>query len=597
MKITVQLSLILLITIFSARAQGPGDIYEEMPNIGNCDEGILKDQVQLDAVEIINEIRALHGLAPVDFEPTGEEEAQQAALICAANGSISHFPPETWTCYTQIAADGAMKSNLFFSGSGSASYPGIINSFIAWMHDDNTPNVGHRRSIINPFLKKVAFGRVDGNPVSGPNQNFFFNVMTMNYQDYVSGSIDPSIEFVAHPHNNYPPKWVDKDWYLSFSVFYDHDSWFNNDNVDYTNAQITITDENENQLTISEIIYDTEGWGSVPNCLKFKVNGLQDDTKYTVNISNITVNGAAKEYEYWFNLTDQGTVPPPLPHSPDPSDGAEDIATDTGLSWQVDTPADSYHLMIATDQDFSSTFYENDQLSTNTASVSNLELNTVYYWKVRSKLDDSRSEWSDTWSFTTTAGLPETVAVLLPEDQSQDMPLKPQFSWEATDMADYYELQIDDNPEFVIHTIDIFEQELHSTTYTPSEDLKSLTTYYWRVRGVNDAGNGEWSEVRSFMTMDASSVADRIFLNNTEVKVSPNPVSDNTEISINMPDHGHISLKLYDLNGHLIKELYSNYAAGSLTMNENFSGLAQGTYLLRLGKGAEFKSVRLQISR
>jgi len=65
--------------------------------------------------------------------------------------------------------------------------------------------------------------------------------------------------------------------------------------------------------------------------------------------------------------------------------------------------------------------------------------------------------------------------------------------------------------------------------------------------------------------------------------IYPNPVIQNGTVSFTLPKPGLISLKLYNLPGQLVKEIFKGYnPAGSYNIKFDTHGLAQGTYFLVL---------------
>lgn len=133
---------ILLLFNFSNQAfsENIGEIYEIVPNITNCTAGKLNTSIQDKILKYVNDIRAIHKLAPITYEIAGDKDAQEAALICTANGTITHTPPSTFACYTSSGRKGAEESNLYiyyFQGGGGI-LPNSEESVDAWMIDDNT---------------------------------------------------------------------------------------------------------------------------------------------------------------------------------------------------------------------------------------------------------------------------------------------------------------------------------------------------------------------------------------------------------------------------------------------------------------------------
>ncbi|MBC8231569.1 T9SS type A sorting domain-containing protein [bacterium] len=75
--------------------------------------------------------------------------------------------------------------------------------------------------------------------------------------------------------------------------------------------------------------------------------------------------------------------------------------------------------------------------------------------------------------------------------------LTPLLKWSHSEMAFSYALQIAKDKEFAEIIID--QEEITETQYeVPENQLEDLSTYYWRVKAVNSAGESDWSEVSVF---------------------------------------------------------------------------------------------------
>lgn len=105
---------------------------------------------------------------------------------------------------------------------------------------------------------------------------------------------------------------------------------------------------------------------------------------------------------------------------------------------------------------------------------------------------------------------PETFALLTPEDEAMTANRTPTFSWQPADQADYYHLQVDDDPAFGSPEINALP--LSAASYAPSTTpplaLASGQTYYWRVWAVNPLGSTlSTPQSRSFTTPAAAPAA------------------------------------------------------------------------------------------
>lgn len=102
----------------------------------------------------------------------------------------------------------------------------------------------------------------------------------------------------------------------------------------------------------------------------------------------------------------QGTVPT-TPVLSSPSNGATGIALSTTLAWSASTGATSYTLQISKNSAFTE-IVSHLEITSTSHSLSGLNNNTVYYWRVQAKNANGISAWSNVWSFTT-IGVNNTV--------------------------------------------------------------------------------------------------------------------------------------------------------------------------------------------
>lgn len=76
---------------------------------------------------MINYFRDMVGLRPVALDPALDAQAQQAALIMAANNALSHTPPSSWKCWNQTGSDAAAHSNLHRGVQGAEAIAGYMD--------------------------------------------------------------------------------------------------------------------------------------------------------------------------------------------------------------------------------------------------------------------------------------------------------------------------------------------------------------------------------------------------------------------------------------------------------------------------------------
>lgn len=309
-----------------------------------------------------------------------------------------------------------------------------------------------------------------------------------------------------------------------------------------------ITDNNNNQT--SEILeYLTTYW--------WRVRGLNDE-------------GTSDWSEAW-KFTTTITAPKLVA----PYDKAPDQKQLITFNWEADSAATSYHLIIATNAGFSNIIWQDSSLSSNSIDISAFAYFTTYYWKVRKYSGTTAGLWSETWSFTTGIG---KVALISPEDDVDEQPLAVTFRWHLLKGADEYIFQLAKDEQFVnlVRNVQTTESQTEITA------LESETTYFFRVKGKYDKGEGEWSETRKFTTMSIQSVDDYSAIPGLSgLSAHPNPFTNNLSIGFELAHDAEISVYLADISGNFISKIYSgNKPAGSHSISYNPNDLSSGSYLI-----------------
>jgi len=90
---------------------------------------------------------------------------------------------------------------------------------------------------------------------------------------------------------------------------------------------------------------------------------------------------------------------PSLPTLISPTGNEQDVSFDATLSW-IDTQ-DSYNVELSTSSDFSQVFFSAQGIAENEVSLTSLDINTTYFWRVESINSCGRSGFSSASSFTT----------------------------------------------------------------------------------------------------------------------------------------------------------------------------------------------------
>ncbi|MFN8358308.1 MAG: SBBP repeat-containing protein [Candidatus Kapaibacterium sp.] len=151
---------------------------------------------------------------------------------------------------------------------------------------------------------------------------------------------------------------------------------------------------------------------------------LVDDSTITTTSKAVSTLANSTEY-YWRVATSDGThwsdwsasrrltteaeIPGKVTLS-SPSNEAVNVPVSTNLIWKTVQGAELYHLQLSTTSDFSTIDRQDSLLLVVLKTVSNLDISTKYYWRLRAKIGGLWGQWSDTWNFTTS----NTVGVETP---------------------------------------------------------------------------------------------------------------------------------------------------------------------------------------
>jgi hypothetical protein len=155
------------------------------------------------------------------------------------------------------------------------------------------------------------------------------------------------------------------------------------------------------------------------------------------------------------------------------------------------------------------------------------------------------------------------------------------FVWTAAEHSETYTLEIALSDTF--DPITATANQLTDTTYHYSNSLLP-GSFYWRVKGENKSGAGEWSDVFSIVII--TDIED----NNTEIpqKFSlhqnyPNPFNPVTVVSYSLPVVSQVNIEIYNMVGQKVSLLVNeNKPAGNYQAVWNAQNLPSGVYLIKI---------------
>ena len=276
--------------------------------------GRLSEASRANGLAVVNAVRYVAGLPEVSIDPEYERFAQAAALVNAANNSLSHGPSQPEGMPDALYEDGyfgASRSNL------SLGRPNLYSSIIhGWMADassaSNLAEVGHRRWVLDPMMQKTGLGIV---PLE-THGSYRRTVAAMYVVDW-SGERSPE-QLVAWPARVMPASFFCTNYPWSLSI---------NSSLDPDAVSVTLKRENDGHVwhfsnAASDGLFNVSEMGyGTGDCIVFRPEeGMEnagafpaDGERYTV-----TVTGALeKTIQYtveFFDLEQSepgGTEPAP----------------------------------------------------------------------------------------------------------------------------------------------------------------------------------------------------------------------------------------------------------------------------------------------
>jgi photosystem II stability/assembly factor-like uncharacterized protein len=197
---------------------------------------------------------------------------------------------------------------------------------------------------------------------------------------------------------------------------------------------------------------------------------------------------------------------------------------------------------------------------------------------------------------TQTGGQPLYIPTLVsPANGSFNNSITPALKWRKGSNIINYKVHISSLSNFSIITDSAILTD--SLYIVPSGKLQPATTYFWRVNATSGFGTGPWSDIWNFATVLTS-----IEITGSEtpgifelLQNYPNPFNSMTNIKFKIVNSGNTLLKLYDISGRKVRELFNGYLqAGEYNLKFDAGDLPSGVYFYRLfvNNGMKFSDAR-----
>ncbi|GAB5517874.1 MAG: hypothetical protein RhofKO_01250 [Rhodothermales bacterium] len=263
-----------------------------------------------------------------------------------------------------------------------------------------------------------------------------------------------------------------------------------------------------------------------------------------------------------------------------PADRVQELPVQ--LQWFAVAGAQQYEVRLGLDTTHVGGLPVVAVLADTTYLAEGLSYTTQYFWQVQAQGSRSTSV-SAIRSFET--GIePLALAVPLePGNGASGVSGRVTFAWEGVSRAKAYDLHV--STDSLFNTL-VVEQTQVADTVVSDLILPYGTTYFWRVRPMDEDGPGAWFNPARFTTAIGVQVDEEGPQFPTKLQLYPNypnPFTHRTTISFALPQPTYVRVSVYDLLGRRVEEVLSApMPPGVHTIWFDAKALSPGVYYCRL---------------
>jgi hypothetical protein len=173
-----------------------------------------------------------------------------------------------------------------------------------------------------------------------------------------------------------------------------------------------------------------------------------------------------------------------------PTDDSTCVPAEVTLDWEDLLGAGGYEVQIGTSCGTGTVY----SAASSQKTVSGLDPETAYFWRVRAECDDNWGNWSGCRTFTTSPSPPGVPALSSPTNGGSDLPVSVTLFWDCVPEALGYEVRIGRGcGGGTVYSTSSCEKTVSG--------LETATDYCWSVRAKNECDVwGEWSDCWCFRT-------------------------------------------------------------------------------------------------
>ncbi len=271
----------------------------------------------------------------------------------------------------------------------------------------------------------------------------------------------------------------------------------------------------------------------------------------------------------------------PVPISPTDSEIVNEQAP-VKFVWGTRGIVQTYHLQISMNASFSNLVADQSSLSSTNFTLSSVNNNATYYWRINNTNTSGISNWSKVASFTTAAPF---IKLLSPN------------GGEKIYLDSISIIRWESNASDTV-SIDLLNGNTVSSAINDSV-VSGTYAFGWQVAATLLAGSNYKIRVVSRTNSSLFGVSSSAFTilssttgvsssNNDIVKSYelyqnyPNPFNPSTAIRFSVPQRSTVHLTIYNILGQVVAELFSGTVDAGYFEKEWYANVASGIYFYRL---------------
>jgi len=258
----------------------------------------------------------------------------------------------------------------------------------------------------------------------------------------------------------------------------------------------------------------------------FSVSSLKSNSQFYWRVfgNNEAGQGISSNIRKVRSATYSGTPPATVLLSP--TQNTTIPSNNIAFVWENQPNSDRYTLQVSTRSDFSSYVVNVGSIKGTSYSITKLDDNKTYFWRVRTANPSGSGIRTLSWTFKTGTSLILSTEpkLLSPINNANNLQNSVGFSWDNVNNASTYGLEISESSSFqslLVNQTNIVSNNFLINNFTLGE------TFYWRVYAIVNGVKGNYSQIRSFSTQSTE-----VSLPSSTILLSPANNSSSLPISL-----------------------------------------------------------------